>query len=200
MTVQDEQELMLPKEEKELPANATSPHETHQEHHHGPNEVKTLLSWQAPGRPWRKRSLQFFINSFVIAALIAIIAFLFQQWMLIMVIFSFYFVIVALKIVAPHDFHYRISTEGVTIEDHFYLWQELYDFYFTRFEGHDTLQISTRAFIPGELTIPLGDIPKDHIRSVLLPYLPYREVIRKTFTEKSADWLSRNFPLEKSRD
>ncbi|MCL5433138.1 MAG: hypothetical protein M1524_03440, partial [Patescibacteria group bacterium] len=109
------------------------------------------------------------------------------------------FIAFALATFAPYNFHYRISTEGITLEDHYYLWQELYDFYFKKTHGIDVLHVRTRAFLPGELTITLGEVTKEHVKGVLLPYLPYREVIKKTFMEKSGDWLTHNFPLEKNR-
>lgn len=189
--------LLDPK--NELPAHASSPHEehhSHEDHHRHSPQIKTLLSWHAPGRPFRKREKKFFINVIVLAAFIEIIIFLFSQYLLMLVVASLVFVIFALNYVPPHNFRYRISSEGITIEDHFFLWQELYDFYFKRREGHDVLHIRTRALIPGELTLTLGDVHTEQVKSVLLPYLPYREVVRPTFMEKSGDFLSRNFPLE----
>jgi hypothetical protein len=128
---------------------------------------------------------------------VEVILFLFSQYMLMLVVLSLVFVAFALATVPPRNFVYRISSEGITIEDHFFLWQELYDFYFRKREGIEVLHVRTHSLIPGELTITLGDIGKDHIKSILLPYLPYREVIRPTFMEKSGDWLAKNFPLEK---
>lgn len=162
-----------------------------------PTEVKTLLSWSAPGRPFRKRGKQYYLTSILIALLIEIILFLFSQYLLMLVVVSLVFVAFALNTVPPRNFHYRISSEGITVEDHFYLWQELYDFYFKKREGLDILHVRTKSFIPGELTITLGDVDREHAKSILLPYLPYREVIKPTFMEKSGDWLSKNFPLEK---
>jgi len=161
-----------------------------------PNEVKTLLAWTAPGRPFRKRTKQYYLTSLLIMLFIEVILFLFSQYMLMLVVLSLVFVAFALATVPPRDFHFRISTEGITVEDHFYLWQELYDFYFKKRNGIDVLHIRTHAFIPGELTITLGSIGEEHVKSVLLPFLPYREYIKPTFMDKSADWLSKNFPLE----
>lgn len=161
-----------------------------------PNEVKTLLAWTAPGRPFRKRTKQYYLTSLLIMLFVEVILFLFSQYMLMLVVLSLVFVAFALATVPPRDFHYRISTEGITVEDHFYLWQELYDFYFKKRNGIDVLHIRTHAFIPGELTITLGSVGEEHVKSVLLPFLPYREYIKPTFMDKSADWLSKNFPLE----
>ncbi|MCL6096876.1 MAG: hypothetical protein M1444_04335 [Patescibacteria group bacterium] len=161
-----------------------------------PNEVKTLLAWTAPGRPFRKRTKQYYLTSLLIMLFVQVILFLFSQYMLMLVVLSLVFVAFALATIPPRDFHYRISTEGITVEDHFYLWQELYDFYFKKRNGIDVLHIRTHAFIPGEISITLGGLSEDHAKSVLLPYLPYREYIKPTFMDKSADWLSKNFPLE----
>lgn len=178
----------LPKEPLDLPKSEDTFH-----------EVKTLLSWHAPGRPFRKRGKEYYLTSLLITLLLEIILFLFSQYMLMLVVASFVFVAFALVTVSPHDFRYRISSEGITVEDHFFLWQELYDFYFKKREGVEVLHVRTHAFIPGELTIMLGTMDKEHVKSVLLPYLPYREVIKSTFMEKSADWMSKNFPLERTK-
>jgi len=187
--------LDLPREPKELPEHASAGYENETES----AEVKTLLSWHAPGRPFRERGKDFFISSSLIALLILVILFLFKEWILMLVVLSFLFVVFALKTVPPHNFHYRVSSEGITIEDHFFLWQELYDFYFKHRDNHDVLHIRTKAFFPGELTLTLGDMDKNHLKSVLLPYLPYREVVKPTFTEKAGDWLAKTFPLERPR-
>ncbi len=182
--------LDLPKEELELPGTAQD--QTTYNH-----QVRTLLSWSAPGRPFKKRTKEYFLTSLLIVLFVEVILFLFSQYLLMLVVLSLIFVSFALATVAPRDFHYRLSTEGITIEDHFYLWQELYDFYFRRRENTEVLHIRTHAFIPGELTITLGNMDKEHVKAVLLPYLPFREVIKPTFMEKSGDWLSKNFPLER---
>lgn len=185
----------LPKEPLDLPAQAGIPaHLTTETQPR--NEVKTLLSWSAPGRPFKKRTKQFFLTAILITLLVEIILFLFSQYLLMLVVLSLLFLSFTLATVPPKDFHYRISNQGVTIEDHMYLWQELYDFYFKQRENIDILHIRTRAIFPGELTITLGEVDKDHVKQAMIPYLPYREIVRSTFMEKSGDWLSKNFPLE----
>ncbi|MBI4078800.1 MAG: hypothetical protein HY429_00685 [Candidatus Levybacteria bacterium] len=179
----------LPKEIPEHAEHGTTAYEGIQ--------VQTLLSWQAPGRPFRRRGKEYYISTLLIALLVEIILFLFSQYMLMVLVLSLVFVAFALVTVAPHNFQYKISTEGITIEDHFYLWQELYDFYFKHRDGADVLHIRTKALFPGELTITLGDVHREQIKPILLPFLPYRELVRKTFMEKSGDWLSKNFPLER---
>lgn len=220
MTVQNpSEERMLPKEPLDLPrppmqasplakqseaargagvAGGPNPEdEKHKKVNHQ-NTVKTILEWSAPGRPFRKRSKQYYLTTLLIMLLVEVVLFLFSQYFLMLVVLSLVFVAFALNSVAPSNFKYRISSEGVTVEDHFFLWQELYDFYFKKREGVDVAHIRTHSFIPGELTLTLGDIDRDHIKSALLPYLPYREFVKPTFMDKSADWLTKNFPLEKT--
>lgn len=208
MTVQNpEPEKILPKEPLDLPRDPLDlprssqtrpkPEDTiHRQASH-PNEVRTILEWSAPGRPFKKRSRQYYLTSLLIMLLVEFILFLFSQYLLMLVVASFVFVAFALVSVAPSNFKYRISSEGVTVEDHFFLWQELYDFYFKKREGIDVVHIRTHSFIPGELTLTLGSTNREHVKSALLPYLPYREFVRPTFMDKSADWLTKNFPLEK---
>lgn len=160
--------------------------------------VKTLLSWHAPGRPFRKRGKQFYMLSLLLSILITIILGFFSQFTLIAVVWSLVFLTFVFSLVPPKNFHYRISTEGITVEDHFFLWKELYDFYFKKVEGVDVLKVRTEALIPGELTVTLGDMSEEQVKGVLVKFLPYREVVRKTFLEKSGDYLSANFPLERS--
>jgi hypothetical protein len=195
--------LDLPKEPLDLPqpnqAQIKSEAKEQQSTRH-PNTVEALLEWTAPGRPFKKRSKQYYLTSILIVLFVEVILFLFSQYMLMLVVLSLLFVAFSLSSVPPHNFKYRISTEGITIEDHFFLWQELYDFYFKKREGVDVVHVRTHSIIPGELTLTLGTVDREHIKSVLLPYLPYRELIRQTFMEKSGDWLAKNFPLEKTSD
>lgn len=161
-------------------------------------DVRTLVSWSAPGRPFRKKGKQFFLSVLLLLLIFEVFLFLFSQYELMVVLLALSFLSVALSIVPPHDFHYKVTTEGVKVEDYFYIWGELYDFYFKRIDNLDILVVRTQAFLPGELKISLGNISRDHMRKILVPYLPYREFVKPTFMEKSADWLSHNFPLEKA--
>ncbi len=165
--------------------------------HHTYHDVKTLISWSAPGRPYRKKTRDFYLTGLMIVFLIDIILFIFSEYLLMFVVITLYFFAIALASVPPQNFHYRISNQGIKVEDHFYIWDELYDFYFKRVEGLEVLIVRMKNVIPGELRITLGDVPSDHVRRVLMGFIPYRELVRPTFMEKSADWLAKNFPLER---
>lgn len=180
------------KKEKKLDETKSSPNE---EAVH-PHAIVTFLEWTAPGRPFKKRTKQYYLTALLIMIFVEIILFLFSQYLLMIVVLSLVFVAFALATIPPKNFHYRISSEGIMIEDSFFLWHELSEFYFKKRENVETIHILTQNYLPGELILTLGDSDKEKVRNALLPFLPYREFIKPTFVEKSADWLSKNFPLE----
>lgn len=167
----------------------------HQSYHH--NDTKTLISWTAPGRPYKKRKKEFYLTGLLVVFLLNVILFIFSQYLLMFVVLTLYFFSASLSYVPPQNFHFRISTQGIKIEDHFYIWDELYDFYFKKIHGVDVAIVRAESFLPYELRMPLGDVPKDHMRRILINFLPYREVVKPTFMERSGEWLARNFPLER---
>lgn len=154
------------------------------------------LEWSAPGRPFKKRTKQYYLTALLIMLLVEIIVFLFSQYLLMLVILALVFIAFALASVPPRNFSYRLSNQGIMIEDRFLLWKELYDFYFIEKDGEKTLHIRTEAYIPGELIITLGDQNEEKIKQYLLKFLPHREYVRPTFMDSASSWLSRNFPLE----
>lgn len=161
-------------------------------------DVKTFLSWTAPGRPFRKKGKDFYLSSLLVVFLVEVALFMFSQFLLMSVVGALYFFALSLASVPPKDFHYRISNQGIKVEDHFYIWEELYDFYFKKIDKTNVLVVRTHVFLPGELRISLGDITMDHVRKILVDYLPYREVVKSTFIEEAGEWLARNFPLERA--
>lgn len=192
-------EKFLPKEPLDLPR----PHDTLPPPHdesslENVHDVHTLLSWHAPGRPFRVRSKAYYINMLLILLPLEVIFLLFGQYMLMLVGIALAFFYFALTTVPPHDFRYKLSTEGIMIEDYFFLWQELYDFYFKQIDGNDCIIIRTKAYLPGELTISLGEMHKEQVKMILLPYLPFREFVRPTLLEKWGEKLRKMIPLEHS--
>jgi hypothetical protein len=159
--------------------------------------VQTILTWTAPIRSYRKRQRQYFVNIFFIVLALEIILVLFSQYLLMFVVLSLAFLVYALAVTPPGEVHYKISTEGLSIADHFYLWQELYDFYFKERHHMTTLHVRTQSFLPGELIMLLGDTSKEELKEALIPFLPFREYVKPEFTERAGDWLSKTFPLDK---
>jgi len=162
------------------------------------HDVQLMLEWHALGRPFKEHSKEYFINIFLITVAIEIIVFLFHLYLLMLVIVALVFLAFALAVVPPHTFYYRVTSEGIRVEDSFFLWDELYDFYFIKHNGVEVVKIGTKAFFPGELTLMMGEITPSQIKRALLPFLPFREYVNPSFTQKAGDWLEKNFPLEKT--
>src|SRR5579864_5923995 len=127
------------------------------------DEIETYLSWHAHGRPYKQHSVEYYTNSFLITMAIEIILFLFSQYVLMALVFSLAFLVFALSVVPPRNLYYRISSEGIRIEDNYFIWDELYDFYFSKINGQDILHVRTKDYFPGELTIVLGEVPVKQI-------------------------------------
>ena len=128
------------------------------------HDVKTFLEWHAPGRPFKERSHEYFVNILLIVMALEIILFLFGQYLLMLVVISLAFLSYAMAIVPPHDFYYKITSEGIRVENYFYIWDELYDFYFVKHHGVDVLYLTTKDYFPGELKITLGQLESDEVK------------------------------------
>ena|SRR3989344_3110649 len=170
------------------------------EHHFGeydPEPVKTLLSWTAPSRPFRKKDRSFYTTVAILIVLISLIALLAGQLLLVGVLLSFGFLVYVLNFVPPEDISYKISTQGTTIGDHFYHWQELDSFWFTKKDGNNLLYILTRFRFPGALIIVLSpDFEEEQIKTIVARYLPFHEIAPRSLMEKWSEGLQKHFPLE----
>lgn len=159
-------------------------------------EVKTLLSWEAPSRPFRKKDRSYYTTTAIIVILVILIAFLAKEFLLIGALLSLTFVAYVLAFVPPHNVKYRISTQGVTISEDFYFWHFLDAFWFKEKEGQPILIIQTRIRFPGQLMLVLGDQDEEKVKKIVARFLPYVEVPYKSWMEKWSEGLQKNFPLE----
>ena len=160
-------------------------------------EVKTLLTWNALSRPYKKHKREFFFMIIFLALCALILVYLlFKSATLMLAVVSIAFLSLVLATIKPHEVEHRVTTQGVITGDHAYLYRELYDFWFDEKEGNKILYIRTYAFFPGVLSLLLGDMDEKKLRDTLVKYISYREVVEKTFMDKAEKWLTKNFPLE----
>ena len=159
-------------------------------------EVKTLLSWTAPVRPFRKRNRSYYTTIAVLVVLAILIAFLAQEFILIGAILALVFVTYVLAFVPPGDVIYKISTQGVTIGDHFYFWHNLDSFWFKEKEGQKVLFIQSQFNFPGQLMMVLGSQDEEKIKRVVARFLPFHEIPQIPFLERWGETLQKHFPLE----
>ena len=159
-------------------------------------EVKTLLSWEGPSRPFRKKDRSYYTTIAVLVILLVLIAFLLREFLLIGVLLALAFVSYVLAYVPPHNIKYRISTQGVTIGEDFYFWHFLDAFWFKEKDGAKVLHIATRFRFPSQLMLVLPHQDEEKVKKIVARFLPFVEVPYKTWMEKWSEGLQKNFPLE----
>jgi len=187
-----------PYEHKNIP-NLDTTHELEPPHPHPDldyDPLKIFLNWTAPSRIYRKKDRSYYTTIGIIVVLLSLILLIAQEYLLIAVVIALTFVVYVLNFVAPEDIDYKISSQGITIGDHFYVWAELDSFWFTNKEGQAVLHIYTNLRFPNVLMIPLGNAPEDQIRRVLSRYIVFLEVPPKSTMDKWAESLQKHFPLE----
>lgn len=159
--------------------------------------IKVWAQWEAPSRPFRKKNRSFYTTIIIIIALISMISLLAGQYLLIGVLLAFLFLIYILNFVEPETITYKITTQGVTIGNHFYHWNELDSFWFDTKDNHKLLHILTNLNFPGVLVLVLGSVDEEQLKQEIANYLPYHEIAPKTTLDKWSDSLQKHFPLEK---
>lgn len=159
-------------------------------------EIKTLLAWQAPSRPFRKKDRSYYTTLAVIVILLVLILLLAREFLLIATILSLAFVAYVLAFVPPHKLNYRVSTQGVTIGEDFYFWHFLDSFWFKESQGHKVIHIQTRLRFPAQLMLVLEGMDEEKAKKVVSRFLPFHEIPYKTWLEKWSESLQKNFPLE----
>ncbi len=162
-----------------------------------PKEIKTVLIWKSPARPFKRRDREYFTTIAAIVFLLAVILLFLKEFLLIGVILAFMFVSYVLATVSPEEVEHKITTEGITTGSKSYLWNEMKDFYFVEKWGSKIVNINTKLKFPGRLIILLGDQDEKKIKEELGKYLSYRESAPVTWMDNAADWLSQRVQLEK---
>lgn len=159
--------------------------------------VQTLLTWKAPSRPFRKKSRGFYTQVALFIIVLCGIAFFAQYFLLIGVLLSFGFLVYVLNYVEPQDAEYKLSTQGVTIDDHFYHWDELNSFWFSEKDDYKILNILTNIRFPGVLMLVMGSTSEETIKNICARYLPFHEIAPKSIMDKWSDSLQKHLQLEK---
>ncbi len=158
--------------------------------------VSTLISWRAPSRPYRKKDRSFYTTVAILLILISLIALLAGEALLIGVLLALGFIVYVLNFIPPGELDYKISTQGVTIGDHFYHWDSLDSFWFTKKDDQNLLHILTLFRFPAMLIIPLGEESQDEVRKAVARFLPFHEIAPKSMIDKWSESLQKHFPLE----
>lgn len=159
-------------------------------------ELKTLLSWEAPARPYRKKERSYYTTIAILVALLILIALLAQEFLLIGALLALTFVTYVLAFVPPNNVIYKISTQGITIGDHFYFWHDLESFWFKEKEGQKVLFIQTHLHFPGQLMLVLESLDEEEAKKEVAHFLPFHEIPQTSLLDRWSEGLQKHFPLE----
>ncbi len=160
-------------------------------------ELKTLLTWKSPARPFKKRDREYFTTIGAIVFLLAVILLFLKEWLLIAVIIALMFVAYILSSVPPEETEHKITTRGVFTGNRHYDWENLNKFWFSERWKQAILHVETKLRFPGQLTVLLGETDKEEIEKALSKYLTLEQP-EPTWMDNAADWLAKKVPLEKT--
>lgn len=161
-----------------------------------PQPEDTILEWQAPSRPFKKRDGQYYRTVGAIVLLISLILFFAGQFLPIAVVISVGFLTYVLSSVPPENILNKITTYGIRIEENLYYWEELGRYWFENKFKQRILKIEAARF-PGRVTLLIQKDDEKKISEVLSEVL-LLEKPDLTFFDKSAKWLQKKIPLEAS--
>lgn len=193
-------EPILPKPEELLPEHTASTQ--NQTHHQYVDEedddymVRDLLSWTAAARPYRKKDRSYFTTAVILVVLISLIAILIGTPLLAGALIALLFVVFALDIVPPEDIEHKITTQGITISNHFYHWYDLDSFWLGEKDNSKILYVRTHFRFPSMLMLVLGPVSEDQIKKICARFLPFQEIAPKSIIDDWAHSLQKHFPLE----
>lgn len=162
-----------------------------------PIPEETLVTWEAPARPFKKRNKQFFSTVFIIAILVALILFFAGQVLPVALVISVVFLVYVMAMIPPQNVSVKLTNYGFYIDKEAYAWYEMGRFWFEKKQGFDTLQIELGRF-PNRLSLVLiaGVTPSKENLELVLSEVLLKEKPKPTTFEKAATWLSEKIPLE----
>lgn len=155
---------------------------------------RTLFSWKAPARPFKRRDREFFTTVLALAFLIGLIMFFIDGILPVAVVMALVFLVYVLSTVAPEEVEHSITTKGVSFAGKKYRWDELVRFWFTRRFGNELLIIESMQ-VPNRVEMVISETDKEEIKDAVEDYLIFEEAA-PNFLDKAAGWFSKRVPLE----
>lgn len=157
-------------------------------------EIKTLLCWKAPARPFKRQTREFWRLTLTIVFLISVILLFFKEWFLIATIIALTFVYYVLSTVLPEEVEYRLTNRGVRMGEINYPWEVLYRFWFAKKWNQVVLNVEGQVGLGGRLMMMLGKQDQKEVQAVMGKYLLHEEA-PPTFFDTASEWLSKKIPI-----
>ena len=156
----------------------------------GPEKV--VVVWKAPARPFKRRNREFYVTLIAIAAIVALVLFLVEGFMPVLLIISLVFLFYVLSTVEPEEIEYSITNKGVKIANQETPWDGIVRFWFTRRFDNEILILETLR-LPGRLEVVISTEDKEKIRTALAEFVPEEETPPSAL-DKAANWFSKKLP------
>ncbi len=153
---------------------------------------KELVSWVAPARPFKRRNRDFYVTVLAMAGVTALVLFLIEGWLPVILVISLVFLFYVMATVEPQNLEYKITNKGIKIADHLNEWAGLGRFWFTKRLDSELLVIETRS-LPGRLELVVNPAVEEEIKKELGEYLVHEEVPASGL-DKASNWFSKKMP------
>ncbi len=162
-----------------------------------PIPEETLVEWDAPARPFKKRKRQFFSTVLIISLLVSLILFFAGQTLSVAVVISVVFLVYVTAVIPPQDLHYKLTNYGIYVEKEAFSWVSMGRFWFDKKADQQVLEIELYRF-PWRLTMVLldGRTPRKVDLERVLSEVLIKEKPELTSYEKVAEWFKEKIPLE----
>lgn len=151
-------------------------------------EEKTIFTWTAAARPFKRQTREFYVTGLSIAVLFGLILFLIDGIMPVVLIVAFGFLFYVLHNIEPEKVEYKITTFGIRIAESLNPWDNIARFWFSQRMGSDVLVLETGGIVGRvELVINLKDKPT--LEKALKKYILHEEA-PISLLDKSANWVA----------
>lgn len=154
------------------------------------DELKTLFSWRAPLRIFKKRSKKDFTNLSLFVLLICLVLVFLKEFFLVAVILALLFVTYANAAVEPEVLEHKITTQGLSLGGRTYLWEELKEFWFVKKGGRVLLNVDTLLRFPARLFVVVEEKDVEEVKKLLSRYLSFREEPKISWLDRLSDFFS----------
>lgn len=162
-----------------------------------PEPEKTLVSWEAPARLYKKRNHEFYTTILALVFLLSVILLFAKEFLLIGVIFSFGFLAYVLASVEPETVTHSLTNKGIRSYDKFVSWDECLQYWWEEKWNQQLLHILTPNRFPRSIILLVGSGDKDQINKVVANYI-INQKPDPSFVDKAASWIQEKVPLETS--
>ena len=164
----------------------------------GPKKV--IHAWEAtPKAPLVSIAPRYRKTFMVLGAVIVFILVLMQEFWLILLIVSMFFLNRVMSQNPLDRFRYEITNHGISINGQMYYWDELTRFFFSDHFGGESLAVDTKTKVPPRLIIYFNNEDKHKIIDELNKHIDYLEQEPLTFADKAYTTVMDKFDFKEKK-